>query len=110
MSDKQEQTRLPPEEHAVLLIGCSRAADACCSRAAAKLHLVVYRAALADAASAAASCRPLVLLVPQPVYDFDPSEFDDLARDVGAVVLKVADPPTSASEVKNGLVASVAVV
>jgi hypothetical protein len=50
----------------------------------------VETAELANAATVVASARPFAIVMSEDVYAFDAAEFDALARDVNATLLKVA--------------------
>jgi hypothetical protein len=50
----------------------------------------VETAELANAATVVASVRPFAIVMSEDVYAFDAAEFDALARDVNATLLKVA--------------------
>jgi hypothetical protein len=75
----------------VITIGCSPRLEQRCGRAVATLGALFHRGALENAATAVAEQRPLVIVIPQDIYEFDPNEFDALARDVGASLLRVDD-------------------
>lgn len=75
----------------VLLIGCSDAIARSCAAALANLGTLLKRCEIAQAANHVAECRPLVMVMPPEVYEFDPRELDALARDVGASLLRVED-------------------
>jgi hypothetical protein len=54
---------------------------------------------LKDAATVIAELRPFAVLVPTVLFEFDPSEFVALARDVGAMVVAYdSDEPIDALE------------
>lgn len=76
---------------AVLLIGGAEALAQTCTAALASIGVLLVRCTIAQAATWAAERRPLVIVLPPEVYEFDPDEFDALARDVGASLLRVED-------------------
>jgi hypothetical protein len=70
---------------ATLVLVTSRAEHIeACQRCADTLGVHLQTCVLDDAATRVARWRPFVLLVDEDFYDFDPKEFSDLARDVGA--------------------------
>jgi hypothetical protein len=62
-----------------------------CGRALSTLGALFHRGTIENAATVVAERRPLVIVIPQDVYEFDPHEFDALARDVSASLLRVDD-------------------
>jgi hypothetical protein len=52
--------------------------------AAVHLQLLVQHTDVREAATEAARLRPMALVIPDDVYEFDRTGFDELARDVGA--------------------------
>lgn len=87
-----EQTTLtavtPPT---VLTIGCPPEIQERCARALGSFASILRHCELAQAPNVVAMRRPLAIVIPQVVYDFDPQEIDALARDVGASLLRVED-------------------
>jgi hypothetical protein len=49
---------------------------------------------LAQASTLVGERRPLAIVIPHELYEFDPAEFDALARDVRAALLRVDDDIT----------------
>jgi hypothetical protein len=60
------------------------------SSAALSAQVLVAECSVMDATNTAAQMRPLVMVMPDEIYDADPEGFDALARDVRARVLHVA--------------------
>ena len=75
----------------VLTIGCSPDLRARCTAALAVLGTRLMHGELAQAPNLVAQLRPLAIVLTQEVYDFDPREFDALARDVSASLLRVEE-------------------
>lgn len=60
-------------------------------QAALSAQVLVAECSVADATNSAAQMRPLVMIMAEDVYSFDPDSFEALARDVRSQVLTV--PP-----------------
>ncbi|MFO0760123.1 MAG: hypothetical protein U0359_26815 [Byssovorax sp.] len=104
MVDQDEPTLDAPNAHAVLVIACPSAIAVACQRAVDPLGAIVHHVeAVRDAATLAARVRPLVLVMPESVYDFDEKEFEHLARDVGGVVMTLPDAGLTKSELRSRL-------
>jgi hypothetical protein len=80
----------------VVAIGCPPPFAARCGRLVERLGALFVTADVAGAPTVVAEKRPLAMVVVEDVYDFDPDEFDALARDVGASVVKVAEDVSAA--------------
>lgn len=81
----------------VITIGCSPALQALSERCLGSMKVLIKHSELAQAPTIAAQRRPLAIVIPEDLYEFDPREFDALARDVGASILRVEediDPAT----------------
>lgn len=76
---------------AVLAIGCSPELVARCARALEGIGVALRTCDFLNAATAVGERRPLVLLLPDDLYAFDPDEFDALARDVQASLVRVEE-------------------
>jgi hypothetical protein len=76
---------------AVLAIGCSPDLVARCLRALEGIGVALRTCDFLNAATVAAERRPLALLILEDLYAFDPHEFDALARDVRASLVRVED-------------------
>jgi hypothetical protein len=104
MADLDEPTLDTPDAFTVLVIACPSAVANACQSAVLPIGAKVHHAErVGDAATAAARVRPLVLVMPQSIYDFDQQEFDHLARDVGGVVMTLPDEGLTKSALKNRL-------
>lgn len=88
-----------------LVVGGSPALIHAISKAALSAQVLVAECALTDATTTAAQTRPLVLVMSEDVYAFDPEAFDALARDVRARLLRVEAKTPDADELKDRLVA-----
>lgn len=73
----------------VLTIGCSPALQNRVAHALLVTGAILKHADLAQAPNLVAERRPLAIVIPEEVYEFDPEEFDALARDVSASLLRV---------------------
>ena len=83
----------------VLAVGADAALVEQCRQAAKVAAAVVRECDAAGVASEAALWRPFALVMPDRVYEVDPREYDELARDVGGRVVRVsAGTPTKALE------------
>lgn len=87
----------------VLVIGGSEALIAAVSEAALSAQVLVAECPVVNATDTAAQMRPLVMIIPDDVYDADASNFDALARDVRAEILHVDPSGVLASELEPEL-------
>ncbi len=76
---------------AVLAIGCSPDLVARCVQALEGIGVALRTCDFLNAATVAAERRPLALVMLEDLYAFDPLEFDALARDVRASLVRVED-------------------
>lgn len=58
----------------------------------------IETAELSNAATVVATCRPFAIVMSEDVYAFDAAEFDALARDVNATLLKIDTQGTDPSK------------
>jgi hypothetical protein len=72
-----------------LVIGGSPELVRSVEEAALSAQLLVAQCGVADATNSAAQMRPLVMIITEDVYSFDPESFEALARDVRSQVLTV---------------------
>src|ERR1043165_1503108 len=75
----------------VLVVGAGAELIERCRRSAEIAKSFLETADMANAATMAARCRPMVIVLTEDLYAFDPDEFDALARDVRGKVVRVAD-------------------
>jgi hypothetical protein len=75
----------------VLAVSCPPELVARCAEAIAPLGLALQACGFLEAATMAAERRPLAIVVVEDVYAFDPDEFDALARDVRASLVRVEE-------------------
>lgn len=107
MAEADEPTKKIPDAFSVLVVACPSAVVNACQNAVLSVGAKVHNAELvSDAATLAARFRPLVLVMPLAIYEFDSKEFDNLARDVGAVVLTLPDQGLTKSELKKQLLSA----
>jgi len=72
-----------------LVIGCAKDIVQVVEDAALSAQVLVAECTVAEATNAAAEMRPLVMIVSEDVYAFDPDSFEALAQDVRSQVLTV---------------------
>ena len=86
----------------VLVVGGTPDFAGAVEQAAVGAQVLVTRCALADVTTVAAEIRPLVMVMSDDIFNFDPESFDALARDVGSRLLTVreAQPDIHALEAK----------
>lgn len=75
----------------VLTIGCASDLQALCATCLASVKVLLKHCELRQAPTLVAEKRPLAIVIPEDLYEFDPVEFDALARDVGASLLRVEE-------------------
>lgn len=80
----------------VLVVGGTEELIAAVSEAALSAQVLVAECTEGDATNTAAQMRPLVMIVPEDVYTADSNNFDALARDVRAEILRVDGSETPA--------------
>lgn len=101
--DQQPTSRFPGAP-VVLAIGCTEEFADRCRDVAPMFGAVVQVCDLASAPTTAARLRPLAIVMTDDLYAFDPVEFDALAQDVGARLVRLAgeDIATEALELLIG--------
>ena len=72
-----------------LVVGGPPALANAVDEAAVGAQVFVTRCALADVTTVAAEIRPLVMVMSEEIFGFDPESFKALARDVGSQLLTV---------------------
>ena len=75
----------------VLTIGCPSELQERVADALGSIRTILKHCDLSQAPTIAAERWPLVMVIPEDLYEFDPQEFDALARDVGASLLCVEE-------------------
>jgi hypothetical protein len=88
-NENERATSKPVRIPTVLAIGCSDVLLSRCWDALAGMGVMVRDCDPDRAATLVASRQPLVMVVPSEVFASDPDEFNALARDVRASLLKV---------------------
>jgi hypothetical protein len=81
----KEQLRVP----VVLVVGGPPDLVAAVEHAAVGAQVLVTRCAVADVTTMAAEIRPLVMVIAEEIFGFDPESFRALARDVSSRLLTV---------------------
>ncbi len=89
MSDVIEKTSPVVALPSVLAIHCSEDLLRRCFSAAAQAGMTARECDLRTMGRQAMQRRPVAMIVPSYLHEFDPTEFEALARDVGAVLLVV---------------------
>jgi hypothetical protein len=92
------QLRIP----VVLVVGGTEELIGAVSQAALSAQVLVAECTVDDATNTAAQMRPLVLILPEDVYQADANNFEALARDVRAEILRV-DEAMDATEIESEL-------
>jgi hypothetical protein len=83
-------TAMPPAGSVVVVVGGPRELiDATRQAAGVAAAARVETAELGTAATIVATHRPFAIVISEDVYGFDAAEFDALARDVNATLLKI---------------------
>jgi len=82
-------TRQITRDPVLMVIGDDAELEQVCQEIGRVLGSMVTVTPLDETTTRAARWRPFALVLPNHVYAFDPGEFDDLGRDVGAVVVPV---------------------
>ena len=72
-----------------LVIGGTKELVQAVEQAALSAQVLVAECSVAEATNTVASMRPLVMIMAEEVYSFDPESFEELARDVRSQVLTV---------------------
>jgi hypothetical protein len=80
----------------VLAIGCPPELTARCAQALEGIGAVLAGADVVTAPTLAAARQPLAIVLMEDLYAFDPDEFDALARDVRASLVKVEEDISAA--------------
>ena len=75
----------------VIAIGCPPELNARCTRALAATGVRLEDCEVSNAVTMVAERQPLVIVLVEDLYAFDPDEFDALARDVRASLLRVEE-------------------
>lgn len=86
-----------------LVIGGSLELMSAMSEAALGAQVLVAECSVEDAATTAAQMRPLVMVMSEDVFDFDPDGFEALARDVRSRLLRVDAESPDARQLQSDL-------
>ena len=97
-------TQVPQASSVVVVVGGPRELiDATRQAAGIAAAARVETAELASAATVVATHRPFAIVMSEDVYAFDSAEFDALARDVNATLLKVPLDDSDAAKLERTL-------
>lgn len=88
-----------------LVVGGSAELVGIVEDAALSVQLLVTNCSVADATTRAAELRPLVMIMSEDVYGFDPDSFEALAKDVRSRVITVPVEGLDAEALKARLAA-----
>jgi hypothetical protein len=86
-----------------LVIGGARELVRVVEEAAVSAQVLVAECTVGEATNAAAEMRPLVMIMSEDVYSFDPDSFEALAQDVRSQVLTVQLDGVQAEDLKAKL-------
>ena len=105
MGDPRVETLRRTEVPYVVVVAVPAHIIASCRYAAALgASALIEEATVADVATVCATWRPIAIVVPREIYDFDGSEFDALARDAGGEVVTLPTRELSEEELRRWLV------
>jgi hypothetical protein len=91
----------------VLVVGCSEKFMERCNDSVAGLGAIVKEAGVRSAARLAGRFRPLVIIMLEPIFAFDPLAFRALARNSNADLVVVADEDVDRTELDAKLFAGI---
>lgn len=86
-----------------LVIGGNRELIQAVEEAALSAQVLVSECSVSEATNTVASMRPLVMIMAEEVYSFDPDSFEELARDVRSQVLTVPSGGVSVDFIQGKL-------
>ncbi|MCA9622771.1 MAG: hypothetical protein KC731_27315 [Myxococcales bacterium] len=89
MRDQEVPTLRQFKIPVVLVVGASEELLGLVSEAALTAQVLVSECSVADTINTAAQMRPLVIIMPEDVYRQDDRNYEALARDVRAKILRV---------------------
>jgi len=89
MSSDERPTDKQLHVPVVLVVGGTPDLVRAVEEAALGTQVLMTRCALADLTTVAAEIRPLVMVMSEEIYGFDPESFEALAQDVASKVLTV---------------------
>lgn len=99
-----KQTVRQVRQRIVLACGIDGSRLRLCRAAALRaLNGQIEECAFEDLANAAATLRPWAIVMSESTYEFDPDEFDGLARAVGGRVVRLPDFDAPADELEDWL-------
>ena len=87
----------------VLVVGAAPDVAAAVDEAAVGAQVLVTRCALADVTTVAAEIRPLVMVMTEETFGFDPDSFRALARDVHSRLLTVREGQVQVGKLEGQL-------
>ena len=93
MRDNEVPTLRQFQIPVVLVVGGSEELLSAISDVAVSAQVLVSECAVEDATDTAAQMRPLVLIMEEDVYKADAANFEALARDIRAKIMRVGDRP-----------------
>jgi hypothetical protein len=97
-------TAIPSPAAIVVVVGGPRElVDATRQAAGVAAAAKIETAELSNAATVVATCRPFAIVMSEDVYAFDAAEFDALARDVNATLVKIDPHGMDAAKLERAL-------
>ena len=104
MARSRKETKKANSGPCVVVVGGTDQLVEACRRVAAGLASArVEPCEVVNVATKAAEYRPFAMVVTENVYEFDPLEFEALARDVGAELLTVSGGSASVGRLEREL-------
>jgi hypothetical protein len=104
MDDVAGPTAIPVASAVVVVVGGpSELIEATRQAAGIAAAAKIETAELSNAATVVATVRPFAIVMSEDVYAFDAAEFDALARDVNAALLKIDLAGTDANKLERML-------
>ena len=105
MADPRVETLRRTHVPYVVVVGTTAGVVASCRYAAAVgASALVEECSVANVATVCATWRPIAIVVPAEIYDFDASEFDALGRDAGGEVVALPSLELPEDELRRWLV------
>ncbi|NRA35469.1 MAG: hypothetical protein HRU17_19240 [Polyangiaceae bacterium] len=103
----EDDTLVNADAECVVLVAGDAPALAACRSAAIKVASApVEECEMKDVATHCAKFHPFAIVLDNSIYEFDPAEFDSLARDVGAQLVRIPTGELSGFELELMLIAA----
>ena len=108
MKPGRTTTARGPLSPTILIAGCSGRMVDRCAQAAEVVRCEVRATTLEDLVTAAAECRPLVIVLPTLAYWADRANYDERAEDFNAALVPLANDRIDPDELEGLFMAAVA--